>query len=106
MRVFSCLFSLLLLACTTVQSISISQIPSASTRNKRITSSASSPIIFAIPFGHSFVERARDDLISQCPNGQIDGVLSKHQSKDYFLSLVLVNEVVMEAYCHTSHREG
>lgn len=85
--------------CVTVESISTSQIPPQAARQSRITSSASNLVFLAIPFGNSFVDRARTELEAQCARGRIEGVLAKHQNTNYFLGLIGKQEVVMEGYC-------
>ncbi len=85
--------------CKTVESISISQIPPAAARKQKIVSSASDFVFFAIPFGNSFVARAREALEQQCPQGQIEGILAKHQNTNYFLGFAGNQGVIMEGYC-------
>lgn len=95
---FSCLICLTVFsACTTVSSVSTSQIPPIADRKQKIHSSASSLVILSIPFGNSFPDQARAELESQCPHGRIDGILSKQQSTSYFL--VATQELVLEGYC-------
>lgn len=96
----------LLPACMTVSSISTSQIPPAPARKQKVVSSASNFVFLAIPFGNSFVERAREDLERQCPDGAIEGIQTKHQDINYFLGLAGVQEVVMQGYCLGSRKKG
>ncbi len=96
----------MLQGCMTVASISVSQIPVAAARKHKISASASNVTVLLIPFGSSFPERARGDLLSQCQGGKIEGLLSKHQVTDYFLGLFFVNEVVMEGYCLHNQAKG
>jgi FtsH-binding integral membrane protein len=108
MRTFLNLLGLALLAtaCTTVASISTSQIPQASARHQKVSGSASNLVLLFIPFGNSFVDRAREEMESKCPKGSIEGVLTKHQDTDYFLRLVLIQEAVMEGYCLAPGKKG
>lgn len=92
--------------CTSVQSLSVSQIPERGERKNRIKASASRPIIFLIPFGTSHLDEAHERLAEQCPRGQIEGVLSKSQISDYFLTLVLVHKVELEGYCTNRQKKG
>jgi hypothetical protein len=96
----------LLPGCMTVSSISSSQVPPVAERQHRIMSSESNLVLLAIPFGNSFVEEARSGLEAQCAQGQIEGILSKHQNTNYFLGLVSRQEVVMEGYCLSSKKKG
>jgi hypothetical protein len=91
---------LLQMACQTVESISISQIPDTSRRKGEVRSEASSPIILFIPFGTSFIDEAKADLESRCkPPARIEGVVSKHSSTNYFLGLIMSQKVSMSGYC-------
>jgi hypothetical protein len=93
-------------ACTTVTSVSVSQIPEAGQRKNVVRSEASRPIILLIPFGSSFVEKARKDLLSRCPDGAIEGVVSKHEDTNYFLGLVQVASLTMRGYCVEKRRDA
>jgi len=93
-------------ACVTVASISTSQIPPAAARKEKVSASASNLVFLLIPFGNSFVERAREDLERQCPNGAIEGIQAKHQNTNYFLGLAVSQEVVMQGYCINTRKKG
>lgn len=87
----------LLAGCVTVDSISVSQVPAQDARKKIVKASASRPVILLIPFGTSFVEEARKDLQAQCPNGDIEGLVSKQESVAYpFVSISRLN---LRGYC-------
>lgn len=96
----------LLSACHTVESISISQLPEMAARKQKIASAASSLIILSIPFGSTFVAEAREGLLRQCPQGAIEGVLSKHETVSYFPGVAVEQRVSMEAYCINAKRKG
>ncbi len=102
----SLMFLTLLPACMTVSSISTSQIPPASARQAKVVSSASNFVFLTIPFGNSFVERAREDLERQCPDGAIEGIQTKHQDINYFLGIATTQAVVMQGYCLSSRKKG
>ncbi len=102
----SLIFLTFLPACMTVSSISTSQIPPAPARQQKVLSSASNFVFLTIPFGNSFVERAREDLERQCPDGAIEGIQTKHQDINYFLGLATAQEVVMQGYCLASRKKG
>jgi hypothetical protein len=88
-----------LTACTTVESISISQMPEQDERKATVEAHASTPIIFAIPFGTGYIDTARDELLGRCASGAIEGVLTKFQTTNYFLGLVESQQVSMSGYC-------
>ncbi len=89
--------------CTTIESISVNQIPVKSQRKSIVRAEESSPIIFLIPFGSSFVDEARHKLIAQCEGGAIEGVLTKFETHNYFLGLILTQNVLMQGYCSKPH---
>ena len=53
------LASVTLHGCVTVKSISISQIPDSGQRKQEIKASATSPVVFSIPFNTSYIDDAR-----------------------------------------------
>jgi hypothetical protein len=97
------LLSLIFTACQTVESISISQIPVTKNRSNAVHSESSSPIIFGIPFGTSYIDEAEQELLSSCAApSRLEGVLSKHVSTNYFLGLVTSQKVLLSGYCLAS----
>lgn len=86
-------------ACTTVQSISVSQIPEKSQRKNLITASGGSPVILSIPMGTDYVEETRRSLLSKCPHGAIEGLVSKDFTTNYFLGLVTKQSLLLRGYC-------
>ena len=98
-RILSLVCAYLLIGCVTVDSVSISQIPEKSQRRQKIVSESSSPIIFLIPFGSDYVERAHEEFLSKCPKGAIEGVVSKHENTRYFGSLVSSASLRLQGYC-------
>jgi hypothetical protein len=92
-------YSLGLAACTTVQSITVNQIPEKRFRRDVVKAHDWSPIILAIPFGSGFVDKASAQLARQCQRGAVEGVLTKFETTDYFLGLYAVQSIDMEGYC-------
>ena len=97
---------LVLQGCVTVEAVSVSQIPAEKDRHHRIAASARRPVIFSIPFGTSYVEEARGQLMDKCRGGAIEGVVSKFQSTEYFLGFVGTREVIMSGYCLAAAKKG
>ena len=87
------------LGCTTVGSISISQIPEKDQRHNVVRGEGWSPIILSIPFGSGYVDDARAELLARCPNGAIEGVLAKFETHDFFFALFATQNVLLEGYC-------
>ncbi|MBC7533747.1 MAG: hypothetical protein H7318_19440 [Oligoflexus sp.] len=91
---------LLLEACTTVASVSISQIPPLKKRGTIIRASGSSPIVLGIPFGSNFIDDATASLLRQCQApGTITGVMVKHQNKHYLGYIYAQQQVFLQGYC-------
>ena len=85
--------------CTTVSSVSISQVPEPAARRSLVTASASSPVIFLIPFNTDYLDEARENFVSNCQKGAIEGVLSKHETVNYFLSFIMIQRIHLQGYC-------
>lgn len=97
--ILSCCFALSQ-ACTTVNSISISQIPAKKNRGTIIHSEGGAPVILGIPFGNHFLDEAMQDLLDQCPApAKIAGVMTKHQNKVYLGWLIGYQQLSMQGYC-------
>lgn len=86
----------MLTGCVSLNSVSLTQVPKE--RSNQITSSADSWTFLGIAFNNDFVDEVTLDLKSQCPQGKLEGVLTKHQNTLYFL--VVKREVVATAYCN------
>jgi hypothetical protein len=82
-------------ACTTLQSVSVTQIPSD--RSRPIRAEESNTALFGIHFDNDFVDPLRDELVQQCPNGKVTGILTKHQNTSYFI--VSTRKVIATGYC-------
>ncbi len=108
MKLIPLIFSLGLLgtACQTVESVSTSQFPKKSARKNMIQAESSSPIIFFIPFGTSYIDEAQENLVSQCQSpSRIEGTVSKHTSTNYFIGLFMSQKVELSGYCVASAKE-
>jgi hypothetical protein len=86
-------------SCQTVNSITVSQIPSLSSRKNPIEVSKNTFTILLIPFGTSYIDDAKKSLLKACPRGQIEGLMCKYQTTTYVPILVYTSEVVMKGYC-------
>lgn len=82
-------------ACVSLNSVSLTQIPVE--RDNSITATSHSWNFLGIAFSNDFVDEAILDLKSQCAEGKLEGILTKHQTTAYFL--VLKREVIATGYC-------
>lgn len=82
-------------ACVSLNSVSLTQIPAE--RDNSITATSHSWNFLGIAFSNDFVDEVILDLKSQCAEGKLEGILTKHQTTAYFL--VLKREVIATGYC-------
>lgn len=85
----------LLPACASLESVSLTQIPEK--RDKLVTASAHDYVFLGLTSQNDFVDEAINKLKSQCRNGKLSGVLTKHQTTAYVL--VFKREVIANGYC-------
>ena len=94
------LLSLLLLlplpaGCTSLQSVSLTQIPKD--RSRPLRAQVSDTAVFGIHFDNDFVQELTDDLMHKCPTGRVTGILTKQESTLYLI--VQTRRVVATGYC-------
>jgi hypothetical protein len=96
---FTILSSLAALAtlagCTSLQSVSVTQIPSD--RSRPLHAQVSNTALLGIHFDNDFIEPLTADLMRQCPQGRVTGILTKQESSLYVI--VQVRRVVATGYC-------
>jgi hypothetical protein len=83
------------LGCTSLQSVSVTQIPSD--RSRPIHAAVSNTALLGIHFDNDFVGELTEDLMRQCPHGRVTGILTKQESSLYII--VQTRRVVATAYC-------
>jgi hypothetical protein len=94
--VFASIAALATLAgCTSLQSVSITQIPSD--RSRPLHAEVSNTALLGIHFSNDFIEPLTGDLMRQCPRGRVTGILTKQESSVYVI--VQVRRVVATGYC-------
>jgi hypothetical protein len=94
-RFLSLAFAPLLCACTSLQSVSVTQIPSD--RSHPVRAEVSNTALFGIHFDNDFVDDLQSRLLEQCPRGKVTGILTKHESTLYVI--VATRTVVATGYC-------
>ncbi len=99
MRIFVALslVALFSVGCTSIQSVSLTSIPS--NRSNVVQAEASKTVILAFNFNNDFVDQMTDDLKKQCPNGQVKGILTKDERIMYFLFFVWKYRITATGYC-------
>jgi hypothetical protein len=84
-----------LCACTSLQSVSVTQIPSD--RSRPVRAEVSNTALFGIHFDNDFVDELTADLLRQCPHGKVTGILTKQESSLHVL--VTTRRVVATGWC-------
>jgi hypothetical protein len=82
-------------ACTSLQSVSVSGVPT--NRSRPVAASESNTAFLGIHFDNDFVDDLPDRLKRQCPGGKVTGIFTKHESTWYVL--VESREVKVSGYC-------
>lgn len=82
-------------ACTSLQSLSVTNIPRE--RGKPVEATANNPAFLGIHFDNDFADDLPDELRAQCPNGKVTGIYSKYESTWYVL--VQNRSVTAKGYC-------
>ncbi len=85
----------LLAACTSLQSVSVTQIPGD--RSRPLHAEVSNTALLGIHFDNDFVDELTRDLMRQCPRGRITGLLTKQESSLYVI--VQTRRVIATGYC-------
>ena len=84
-----------LAGCTSLQSVSVTQIPSD--RSRPLHAEVSNTAFLGIHFTNDFIEPLTAQLMSQCPRGRVTGILTKQEASLYVV--VQTRRVVATGYC-------
>jgi hypothetical protein len=85
----------LLAGCTSLQSVSVTQIPSD--RSRPLHAEVSDTAFLGIHFDNDFLEPLTAELVRQCPRGRVTGILTKQESSLYVV--VQTRRVIATGYC-------
>ena len=102
------LISLLLLiniisSCAYMASVSQTSIPKD--RSKKVSAKVENNIIFLFNFSNEYVESIPNQLISQCPNGSVKGILTKDENITYFPIVFHKSVITAEGYCVNNRKK-
>jgi hypothetical protein len=81
--------------CTSLQSVSLTQIPKD--RSRPVRAEVNNTALFGIHFDNDFVDDLTPELLRQCPHGRLTGILTKHEDTTYVV--VATRTVVATGYC-------
>jgi hypothetical protein len=85
----------LLPACTSIQSVSVTQIPTD--RARPLRAEVSNTAFLGIHFDNDFLDDLVPQLMRQCPRGRITGLLTKQENSLYVV--VATRRVIATGYC-------
>ncbi len=91
----SSLFLSLLGGCTSLQSVSLTQVPTD--RGHPVRAQVSDSALLGIHFDNEFVDDLTPQLLAQCPHGRLTGLLTKQESSLYVV--VVTRRVIASGYC-------
>jgi len=89
---------LILTACTSLSTVSLTSIPAQ--RSNVVTADVSKTIILGFNFDNDYVDDLENQLKNKCPNGVISGILTKDEIIDYFIMIVWKHHIVATGYCN------
>lgn len=97
MKTITFLSMLLIAGCTHLSSVSTTSIPE--NRSHPISSEAYRFIFLGFNFDNDFVDVMAKDLANKCPQGKVQGILTKHESIVYFPLIAHAVRLTANGYC-------
>ena len=94
---FLILISPLFVSCASVNSVSLTSIPSDRSKSVRVVKDKF--IVLGFNFDNDFVDTIVEDLKRQCPNGKVTGLLTKDENINYFLYIFWKKQITATGYC-------
>jgi len=85
------------ISCTHLQSVSTSSVPAA--RSKPVAAEGSRFMFMFFNFDNKYVDNVVMDLARQCPNGRIEGILTKYETVTYFPLIAYRLQASAQGYC-------
>jgi hypothetical protein len=85
----------LLPACTSLQSVSLTQVPTD--RSRPLRAEVDNTAFLGIHFDNDFLDDLMPQLMRQCPRGRITGLLTKQENSAYVI--VATRRVIATGYC-------
>lgn len=103
LKIFFLFTSIWLSGCVSVQSVSLTQIPKK--RNKVVSTEVSKMIFFGLNFNNDYVNGIVENLKQKCPEGKVQGILTKDEHINYFLGIVAERHIQATGYCSVSKKQ-
>lgn len=89
--------NLFLSSCTHLNTVTLTPIPKE--RDHKVFAESKRMIFFLFNFDTQFVDNLWQDLADQCPNGKVQGILTKNESITYFPLIAHAYHIRAEGYC-------
>lgn len=91
------MLSFALVGCVHLGSVSTSSIPAD--RSRPVEVEAFKFLPFLVSFSNSYVDDLARSLAEQCPNGRVEGILTKQEFLTYFPGIAHAYKVTASGYC-------
>jgi hypothetical protein len=101
---FLLLTSILLMSisCSHLSSVSQTSIPKD--KSKVVEAKVERGIIFLFNFDNNYIDEITTKLMNQCPNGSVEGILTKDVNITYFPIIYHKNVITASGYCVENKR--
>lgn len=86
-----------LTGCSHLASVSTTTVPAD--RSKAVEVEAERLMIFLVNFDNDYVNTLTEGLAAKCPNGRVEGVLTKMENVTYFPLIAHSVKVTARGYC-------
>jgi hypothetical protein len=97
-RVALCALATVMSACASVNSVSLTPIPS--NRSREVRAEVERTIFLAFNFDNDYIDPLVQELKRQCPNGVVSGILTKDETIAYVI--VFKRKVTATGFCNSS----
>jgi hypothetical protein len=92
-----------LIGCTHMHSVSTTSIPVQ--RDKKVEAEGYRFLFLMMNFDNNYVDALPKKLAKQCPNGRVEGILTKHEVITYFPLIAHASRVTATGYCQSGASE-
>lgn len=97
MKSFILLLTLIFSACTQLNSVSVTSIPKE--RSQKVSAERYKFLFLLLNFDNEFVNEMEKELAQKCPNGKIQGIVTKTEAITYFPIIAHAYNIKSEGYC-------
>lgn len=87
----------ILASCASVNSVSQTSIPK--NKSNIVKAKVEKNIIFLMNFNNDYIDNLTQQLMNQCPNGSVKGILTKDENFVYFPIIFHKSVISAEGYC-------